>query len=359
MSKRMKKAPQPRVLSLKGLDPDHFLSQLYNSTTFKYLKIELEGNQDSYYVDMSDCDCGEEDCENEETSELLREVLDRADLSLSDFTYIYSYNDGSVNTEITFTVPLTPEGVDISKRLMAAFGGVIDDTRRAGMHIAVMPDSPYGYNEPTLTDEGIKNLEKQLGPILPWIQILTQNTSIHRGAGFCGNFVGHSKQGYPAVYIQDRKRIEFRFFHPCYYNTGMLDHYLEVIARMLEYYDEPTKKVVLHGGTGTYRHLLGTEEFNAYIGEQGMKATKSLAFSDIFYQFTGKRVAPWLQATGFQPLSLQQHWCRPEYRTELKGQRELEALAQKRLKKQTAKWLTGDKRSVYDTVNMKTIRSLQ
>lgn len=331
-----------RPQATSAIPDTDYLQVLYDNPTFQWLKLEVEGNQYDYDVE-------------DDPDYFLDEVLGRAGLNESEFQYIRAYNDGSVNTEITFTVELSPNGVEMSKKLMRAFDGMLDNIDNAGMHVTLMPPHPYSSREPELDATKLRHFTQEVEPILPFIQLLGQSSRFHRGARYCGNVVGRDKAGYPAVNIQDNRRVEFRFFHPCYDNPDLLDHYLEVVSRMWEYYEDPTKKVALHGGTGTYRQLQDTAVFNRYAAMQTEILPSTLAFTDIFSQFTGRNVQVWRNATGFNPKTLPQFWADKHYRAALKSRREVEQIASKRYKKATAKWLVGDKTALYDQINIKAL----
>lgn len=319
---------------------------------FTQFKVELEGNQSSY--DMS------YDGEREEFEDY---VLDGAGLCRDDFLYFEAYNDGSVNTEITATMRLNEDGVSQALALIESFNRHIEDTDNAGMHVTVMPENPYRSSAEELNVEKLENFKREIGPVLPFIQLLGQSSFHHRGVSFCRNVIGHDKAGYPAINIQSNRRIEFRFFHPCYDKPDMLHHYLEVISLMLEYYENPTKKLKLHGGTGTFRQLLESDVFERYTKyinrrEQAV-LPQTLAFSDIFNQFTGMWSSVWKESTGFQPKSLNQIWASKEYKQALTAYKTSHQAARKRLGAETALWLAGTKDSVYDSYNKTTLAKVR
>lgn len=327
------------------LPRDYWLNRLYNHRTFTHFKLELEGNQEDY--EMSDED---------EASSFVDRVLEDAGVNESELTFIEGYNDGSVDTEITLTLPLTEEGVQNGQAIMRAFNRHIDDTRSAGMHISLLGDNAYTSDEQELDEAGLTNLTEQIQPILPFIQLLGQSGNIHRGAYYCSNRVGTSKQGYPAVYIQESKRIEFRFFHPCYDDPELLLHYLEVLSHIVAYYDDPSKKVRLHGSTKTYERLLSTSDFDYFACNRSSILPDTLAFSDIFAQFTGHHADTWRQTTGFAPKTLPQRWADKEYREALRAHKEVKRIAMERLSRDAANWLIGDKTALFDELNAKKVR---
>lgn len=147
------------------------------------------------------------------------------------------YNDGSVDTEYTVTVPIDNpeyllEYIHAFNKLASEVGNG-HDIHNAGMHIAVLNSDggsyPYG-NEHHIGK--LENFKASLTPLLPALLFLGTPNAYTRGLGYRTPKVSDDKYSM----IHTSKGIEYRFFDTCYDTPEAIFDNLIIIGRTLEYY---------------------------------------------------------------------------------------------------------------------------
>lgn len=165
--------------------------------------------------------------------------------------YIRFYRDGSVDSELTFTLPIekvhvVSEVIDVWKQLAKAANGTGKmDVRGAGMHIAVLPEGCNGVypTSPARIDrDKFNNLESQLTKLMPALFFLGSANYQSRSLGYRHPRVSWSDK-YSAVYANYGVGLEYRVFETCYDTPETFFDYVEVIANSLKFYADPTLTV--------------------------------------------------------------------------------------------------------------------
>lgn len=213
----------------------------------------IEVDEDNY-EECGDCDgVGTIDCEScyghgyssdwsDETDcqdFIESNVSDKAQKAL---VYGKFYNDGSVDSEYTFTVSV--KDVEVVTEYIQAFQDLADrigngmDTDGAGMHIAVLPKgcngeypSDIGYDYKKYT-----NFRKQIFRLLPALYFLGSSSSRSRGLEYRIPRISNEDK-YSAIFVTD-SAFEYRVFETCYHKPEIFFDYVEVIANTLKFYDD-------------------------------------------------------------------------------------------------------------------------
>lgn len=234
---------------------DFIKSCPYKGTAIK-VELEAELNRDGRSCDYCDSDgevydeetdsygtcseCGgstsdwdsERDCQNFIESH----VSDEAKKAL---IFGKFYNDGSVDSEYTFTVPIDKPEVVIE--YINAFKALADeigngmDTEGAGMHIAILnsPNGSYPSNN-VLSPRRVTNFAKSLVPLMPALYFLSSADHQSRGLSFRAPRVD-ARQKYSIVAPRNGV-LEFRCFETCYQRPDAFYDYLCVISNALKLY---------------------------------------------------------------------------------------------------------------------------
>lgn len=161
------------------------------------------------------------------------------------------YNDGSVDSEVTFTLPIDEpkyiiEVINAFKELAEKNGHGMD-VAGAGMHIAVLPRPLYPTSARLPADK-IQNFRTEVAKLLPALYIACAADKTTRGLSFRRPQISASMK-YSAIYTRGDTMLEYRIFDTCYQRPETMYEYIGVIARTLEYYKDPTKKVTTLGET--------------------------------------------------------------------------------------------------------------
>lgn len=158
---------------------------------------------------------------------------------------IYSkfYNDGSVDSEFTFTLPidkapLTIEFIKAFKELGETIGNGID-VSGAGMHIAILNSKSGNYPGGNKVDWDLTaSFAKSMGHLMPALYFLASADHRSRDSYFREPKVDDTK--YCAVNT-DSNCFEYRVFETCYDCPERILDFICVIAKTLQFY---TKKKV-------------------------------------------------------------------------------------------------------------------
>lgn len=159
------------------------------------------------------------------------------------------YNDGSVDSEFTFTLPIEVAHyavyfVEAFNKLVKAIGNGCD-TQGAGMHIAVLNSRNGIYPAGNRLDSTcLTKFTEAITPLLPAMYFLASASHDSRSLRYRGPMVGTGKNTAINYYHQC---FEFRLFETCYGRPmAMIDNII-VISNALKFY----KKT----GTNTRRKL--------------------------------------------------------------------------------------------------------
>lgn len=182
----------------------------------------------------------ESTCEEFMRNYVPREVRDR-------LVYGQFYDDGSVDSEFTFTVHIdhikdVMNWIEAFKALAKECGsGDGIDVRGAGMHISVIPDymsGEYPCDDGRLNRDGVRNFTQQVTKLLPALFFLA--SADHRSRATNYRHVEITEDKYGAISTHDDSCFEFRIFETCYEQPEAFFDYIEVIANCLRYYADPT-----------------------------------------------------------------------------------------------------------------------
>ena len=165
-------------------------------------------------------------------------------------TYGEFYNDGSVDSEFTFTlmldnpenVLLLPKIIDIWNELCEQAGDRVD-IQGAGMHLAFLYDPNGHYRDPreghssrNREDDGARyqNFKKSMGLMLPALYFLGANSDTTRGLSFRTPSVSHDT--HRAAIDFRGGALEFRVFDTCYETPNQILDNVIVMSRCIRYW---------------------------------------------------------------------------------------------------------------------------
>lgn len=215
------------------------------------------------YVESEGGDFGSvEHCEDFIMEQLSDEAKDA-------LIYKKFYNDGSVDSEFTFTIPVEkvnvlPEIIDTFNKLALEVGNGMD-VDGAGMHVAVLPIESNGrYPVPSSFEmpyEKLQNFKTEVTKLLPALFIAATSGNFTRGLNYRHPKIDTDK--YSAIHLVNNRCFEYRLFETCYQRPEAIFEYLETIARTLEYYKDPSKKVATQGKEFVFYDREGVKGFTA------------------------------------------------------------------------------------------------
>lgn len=164
-------------------------------------------------------------------------------------TYSRFYYDGSVDSEMTLTLPVKNaeylvEYLEAFRALGEEIGNGIE-TGGAGLHLAVIPACSNGYYPAPADSLSLakwRNFKSEVTKLLPALYMLASAGSISRELGYRTPQVS-STEKYSAIYASHRSSLEYRLFETCYDNPETVKEYVEVIAKTLKFYHNPNLKV--------------------------------------------------------------------------------------------------------------------
>lgn len=243
---------------------------------------DCEGEGRRYGGDAWDVDECEEWIKNH-VSEQARNAL----------TYSKFYYDGSVDSEMTLTLPVKNaeymvEYLEAFKALSEVIGNGLE-TGGAGLHICLIPKEANGrYPAPrnTLPADKFENFRTEVTKLLPALYMLASADGFSRSLHYRRPQISANEK-YSAINASMRSSLEFRIFETCYEKPEMVMEYVEVIAKTLRFYHNPALKVKDLG-----------MEFRLYDGEyqtsrfyQSPEAIKILRKQLAYLKPEGKTIA--------------------------------------------------------------------
>lgn len=161
-------------------------------------------------------------------------------------SYIKLYYDGSVDTEVTFTVRLDKEeNIFLIPKVLEAFKEMADvcgnglDVRGAGMHTALVFDPKCGYPSASMpySDNQLYNFRRSARQLLPALYFLAAASGRSRGMGFRGPAIDELGQKSNAISTH-HGAMEFRIFDTCYERPEAALDNIVVISNMMKYATE-------------------------------------------------------------------------------------------------------------------------
>lgn len=207
---------------------------LYDRSDNEYSNdcIECDG---SGYITCDECGgASHENGFDELEYQVFKNITDE---ERSAINYYRFYVDGSVNTELTVTVPV--QHIDVAVKLQQRFNSHMDNFENAGLHIALLPISSRGVYpnyEAVFDNDKIENFKEQATKLLPALYLLASNGEDTRGLDYRKPQI--SKDKYSAIHLCNISSsiyaVEFRVFDPS--ASDMLWYNIDIMARAWEYY---------------------------------------------------------------------------------------------------------------------------
>ena len=167
-------------------------------------------------------------------------------------SYFDTYNDGSVNTEVTITYPV--EMLHLTEKLIKAFVKTCDsfdewNSNGAGFHISLLQSSRYSSNSndmAKLPEKKINNFLRSMDRIVDAMFLLsTENGKITRSTGYRQSCASLCTK-YSAIFTHNNTCIEYRIFDTIYKNPERFLKFMNVIVRTLKFYS--TKHYLVEKG---------------------------------------------------------------------------------------------------------------
>lgn len=246
--------------------------------------IECQHCEGSGRIDCSNCEgegvmssgegWSEDNCED-----FIRKTV--SDEAREALIYGNFYNDGSVDSEFTFTLPIAK--AELAVEYIEAFKALADeigngmDTRGAGMHIAILndPNGSYGtygsHNE--LDEVCTENFVSSVQPLLPALYFLGSSTHESRGLYYRRPRISspwhENGEKYCAI-NGGGGCFEYRLFETCYNKPEAFYDYLIVIANTLKFYSKTPHDTRMNLGTLGFKAGEGLTRF--YYTENHLKA---------------------------------------------------------------------------------------
>lgn len=199
------------------------IANYIKSKGFTHLKFELEADLDR---DVEDDYC---------RAYILENISDQARKAL---TYSKFYNDGSVDSEFTFTYPVekahyATEVIEAFKALSRRIGNGIN-IENAGFHIAVLRTGYYPCSK-TLSAQKTNNFCTSMTKLLPALFFFSTHNYNSRPLEYRGARIGGNK--YSAIHVcLEFGFMEYRVFEPCFDCPSVVLDKIAVIAKSLKYY---------------------------------------------------------------------------------------------------------------------------
>lgn len=180
----------------------------------------------------------ESDCEQFLKDHISKEARDT-------INFMMFYRDGSVDSELTFTLPVrhvkyVVEVIDAWNK-MADLNDGEREVSGAGMHISVLTSGNYPTTN-TLDPVKIENFKKEVSKLLPALFVASTSGNFTRTLRYRHPRID-SREKYSAIFTHRDTCLEYRLFETCYQRPEAVYEFVGVIARTLEYYIDPTKKV--------------------------------------------------------------------------------------------------------------------
>lgn len=177
--------------------------------------------------------------------------------TLKAIEYSEFYDDGSVDSEFTVTLPsdkayLFIDIMNVFNALSFEISGTIPNVDNAGMHISILPSGSYPCPRGLLNNKFMENFRTETTKLLPALYFLSTHNATTRSLEYRMPHVSaHDK--YSAIFTHGDTCMEFRVFDTCYDTPTALYEKIETIAATLRYYS--TEKVAVKYKKFTFPHL--------------------------------------------------------------------------------------------------------
>lgn len=218
------------------------------------------------YCEEGDVDCP--DCEDEEYTDFSRDrtcqdfiLQEMAEEGLATYdgdkfvpqwplVFARFYNDGSVDSELTFTLALDdPENVFLLPKFIDAFNKLADavgNEKRvtgAGMHMALInsEDCSYPTGCPQAQKERAYNFAKSMNALMPALYFLGSSNNLSRPMNYRRPGVGVEDK-YKTISYRNGS-LEFRFFETCYDKPETILDNVVVMSKTMKYWKKKFKPV--------------------------------------------------------------------------------------------------------------------
>lgn len=205
---------------------------------FSHIKVELEATLQRFVTRHGVDFTSERNCQkfiSDHISEHARNAIN----------YMQFYYDHSVDSELTFTLPVSE--IDVVIEVINAWNSLAKeigngcDVAGAGMHISVLTGPNYPTYE-TLPTTNITNFMNEVSKLLPALFIAATSGDFTRGLRFREPQISPYTK-YSAIYTHENTCLEYRLFETCYQRPEAIYEFLGVIAKTLEFYTDPNKKI--------------------------------------------------------------------------------------------------------------------
>lgn len=162
---------------------------------------------------------------------------------MPDLIYGWFYDDHSVDSEYTFTIPIDKVGVlPTYLKAFKALGRETDymDVSGAGMHISVLPADSNGKYPCTtrMPRDKVDNFSVQMSKLLPALYFLSTPSHRHRALSYRIPRVSKDTK-YSAIFTHGDTCFEYRVFETCYERPEAIFDFIGVIAKSLRFYADP------------------------------------------------------------------------------------------------------------------------
>jgi hypothetical protein len=158
--------------------------------------------------------------------------------------FMKTYNDGSVDTEITLTLPYTdPKHVEYGMEYLRAFHLLGEEIgqiniNRAGLHIAIIPNQEGSYPRNCyLNGRKLTNFMQSMHHLKPALLFLASHDKKSRALNF-RDPRGNGEYDKYSMVNGSSGVLEYRCFQTCYDNPVALVDYMVVIGNSLKFYSD-------------------------------------------------------------------------------------------------------------------------
>lgn len=164
----------------------------------------------------------------------------------AELDYYRCYHDGSVSTEVTFTIAATklhlvPLVIEAFHRAASSLSGTENySIANAGMHITIMEESRYD-NPKSLPSRKIRNFRDQMDRIVCGLFLLGSSDDLKTRSSYFRQGRVSDYEKYSAIYTHGDTCIEYRVFDPCYRKPERVRQFLSVIVKTLKFYSDVPK----------------------------------------------------------------------------------------------------------------------
>lgn len=190
-----------------------------------------------------------------------------------EIAYARFYNDGSVDSELTFTLRLDkPENIFLLPKIVEAWNEMCSDMNGgevniegAGMHMALLNNEDCTYPHHRMDYDRFHNFQRSMTMLLPALYFLGTHNDISRPLEYRQPVIGcdgdaHGSSKFNAVHYKDGA-LEFRIFDTCYDKPEAILDNVVVMRNCMKYWSktytnpglDKITRSVLFGNDTNYR----------------------------------------------------------------------------------------------------------